>query len=226
MVAAETSLRGRYTFLDRHDAGRRLGAALAHYSGRADVIVLALPRGGVPVGFHVAKALRVPLEVFIVRKLGVPSQPELAMGAVASGGVRVLNDDVVQQLDIPQYVLDRVAAEEQIEIERRERDYRGDRPAPDLKNKVVILVDDGVATGSSILAAAQAVRRQDPARVVIAVPVAASFTRQELARHVDEVVCLVTPEPFFAVGQWYDNFDQTTDDEVRNLLARAASIPS
>jgi putative phosphoribosyl transferase len=209
-------------FADRHDAGRRLGAALNPYAGHGDLLVLALPRGGVPVGFHVAQALGAPLEVFIVRKLGFPGQPELAMGAVASGGIRVLNQDVVRQFAIPDSVLDRVAAQEQHEIERRERDYRGNRPWPDLSGKTVILVDDGIATGSSMLAASRAVRAQQPARVVIAVPVAAASTLEQLRHQVDDIVCLVVPDSFFAVGEWYDDLNQTSDEEVRALLARAA----
>jgi putative phosphoribosyl transferase len=211
-------------FLDRDDAGRKVGAALQCYGGLSDVIVLALPRGGVPVGYRVAEALRAPFDVFVVRKLGVPGQPELAMGAVASGGVRVLNQEVVRQLDIPAYMIDRVTAEEQQELERREMLYRGNRPAPLLAGKIVVLVDDGLATGSTMRAGAQAVRLQNPKRVVVGVPVAAALTCRELRGQVDEVVCVTTPEPFFAVGQWYENFDQTSDDEVRELLQRASGL--
>lgn len=213
-------------FADRSDAGRKLAAALSRYAGRAGVQVLGLPRGGVPVAFEVAQALRAPLDVFIVRKLGVPTQPELAMGAVATGGVRVLNEEVVRQLDIPASVIDRVAAAEQIEIERRERRYREGRPAPRLEGKIVILIDDGLATGSTMRAAARAVRLQQPARTLIAVPVAARQTCELLRGDADEMVCLTTPEPFFAVGQWYGNFDQTSDEEVHDLLARAAQFAS
>ena len=211
-------------FRDRSDAGRKLAAALSGYAGGGDVLVLGLPRGGVPVAYEVAQALRAPLDVFIVRKLGFPSQPELAMGAVASGGVLVLNDDVVRQLDVPQSVIDRVAAAEQIEIERRERSYRGGRPAPSVEGKTVILIDDGLATGSTMRAAARAERKLNPARIVIAVPLAAATTREVLRREADEIVCLATPEPFFAVGQWYANFEQTSDEEVRELLARGSQL--
>jgi putative phosphoribosyl transferase len=213
-------------FFDRSDAGRKLAAALAQYAGRSDVLVLGLPRGGVPVAFEVAQALRAPLEVFIVRKLGVPSQPELAMGAVATGGVLVLNDEVVRQLDIPRSVIDRVVAAEQLEIERRERRYREGRPAPELAGRIVILIDDGLATGSTMRAAVCAVNTQKPARVIVAVPVAAAATCDVLRRDADEVICPATPEPFFAVGQWYRDFEQTTDEEVHDLLARAAEFAS
>ncbi len=208
-------------FLDRSDAGRKLASALSRYAGDPNVQVLGLPRGGVPVAFEVAQALRAPLDVFIVRKLGVPSQPELAMGAVASGGVRVLNQEVIAQLGIPPSVVDHVAAVEQIEIERRERSYRESRPTPDLAGKIVILVDDGLATGSTMRAAAGAVRLLRPASTVIAVPVAAATTLEVLSGEADHIFCLATPNQFFAVGQWYKNFAQTSDDEVRELLARA-----
>lgn len=213
-------------FADRSDAGRKLAATLAKFVGRPDVLVLGLPRGGVPVAFEVAQALRAPLDVFIVRKLGVPSQPELAMGAVATGGVLVLNDDVVRQLDIPRAVIDRVAAAEQLEIERRERLYREGRPTPDLAGKIVILIDDGLATGSTMRAAVRAVRQQNPARVIVAVPVAASATCEVLRRDADEVISFATPEPFFAVGQWYRDFEQTSDEEVHALLSRATDFAS
>jgi predicted phosphoribosyltransferase len=211
-------------FFDRTDAGRKLARALAGYAGRDDVRVLGLPRGGVPVAFEVAQALHAPLDVFIVRKLGVPSQPELAMGAVASGGMRVLNDEVVGQLDIPESIILRVAAAEQLEIERRERRYREGRPAPQLAGKIVILIDDGLATGSTMRAAVRAVRLQQPISTLVAVPVAAASTCAALRREADEVVCLATPEPFFAVGQWYRDFDQTSDEQVHDLLARAAEF--
>jgi predicted phosphoribosyltransferase len=209
-------------FHDRADAGRVLAGRLAHYAGRRDVIVLALPRGGVPVAFEVAQALRAPLDVFLVRKLGVPGQRELAMGALATGGVRVLNEDVVNALGIPDEVIDAVAAEEQDELGRREHEYRGDRPPPDVRGRVVILIDDGLATGSTMRAAVAALRRQGPARIVVAVPVGAPETCADLAEEADEVVCARTPEPFYAVGRWYDDFSQTTDEEVRELLDRAA----
>jgi predicted phosphoribosyltransferase len=210
-------------FRDRSEAGRQLAARLAQYADRPDVLVLALPRGGVPVGYEVARALHVPMDVFIVRKLGVPGHEELAMGAVASGGVRVLNDQVVSGLGIPDYVIDAVAGWEQQELERRERLYRGQRPPPDVRGKTVILVDDGLATGSTMLAAVRALRKLGPARIVVAVPVASPDTCELLKSEVDEVVCAVTPDPFYAVGLWYRNFSQTTDEEVRELLEQSAS---
>jgi putative phosphoribosyl transferase len=209
-------------FHDRTDAGRRLGSALAHYAHRRDVAVLALPRGGVPVAYEVALLLQAPLDIFIVRKLGVPSEPELAMGAVASGGVRVLNQDVVHALEISEQTIERVADRELEEIERRERIYREGRPAPSLAGKIAVLVDDGLATGSTMRAAARALKLQQPTKIVVAVPVAAPATCAEIGREVDEIVCLATPEPFYAVGQWYQDFAQTTDEEVQELLQRAA----
>jgi len=209
-------------YRDRTEAGKRLAERLTDYADRPDVLVLALPRGGVPVAYEVARALQAPLDVFLVRKLGVPGHEELAMGAIATGGVRVLNDEVVDYLSIRGEVIDAVAADELRELERRERAYRGDRPAPDVKGKTVILVDDGLATGSTMRAAAAALRRQRPARIVVAVPVSAPQTCDEYRMGVDEIVCAVTPEPFHAVGQWYADFSQTTDEEVRELLARAA----
>jgi len=208
-------------FRDRIDAGRRLAAKLALYAGRPDVIVLALPRGGVPVGYEVARALVAPLDVFLVRKLGVPGREELAMGAIASGGVRVLNEDVVSELGIPQHWVDIVAARELEELRRRETAYRDGRLAPDVGGKTVILVDDGLATGASMRAGVAALRKLGPARIVVAVPVGASQTCDEFRLIADEVVCAETPDPFYAVGSWYSDFDQTTDDEVRELLARA-----
>lgn len=213
-------------FRDRTEAGRLLAARLEQYVGKPDVMVLALPRGGVPVAYEVARALPAPMDVFIVRKLGVPGQEELAMGAVATGGVRVLNDQVVKGLGIPEYMIDAVVKWETEELKRRERLYRGDRPPPDVRGKTVILVDDGLATGSTMLAAARALRQQGPARVVVAVPVAAPDTCELLKADVDEVVCAATPEPFYAVGLWYRDFSQTTDEEVRELLERSASVGS
>ena len=209
-------------FRDRTQAGRRLSRKLAHYADRADAIVLALPRGGVPVGYEVAKALRAPLDVFLVRKLGAPGQEELAMGAIAAGGVRVLNDEVVRALGISPRVIDSVAARELRELERRDQLYRGRRPAPRVAGRTAILVDDGLATGSTMRAAIQALRQKEPGRIVVAVPVAAAPTREELSSLVDEMVCYATPEPFYSVGFWYDDFSQTTDDEIRDLLERAA----
>lgn len=209
-------------FPDRTEAGRLLAARLEKYAGKPDVIVLALPRGGVPVAYEVARALHAPMDVFVVRKLGIPGQEELAMGAVATGGVRVLNDQVVRGLGIPDYVIDAVVDWETEELKRRERVYRGDRPPPGVRGRTVILVDDGLATGSTMLAAVRALRQQGPARIVVAVPVASPDTCELLKAHVDEVVCAATPEPFYAVGLWYRDFSQTTDEEVRELLQRAA----
>jgi predicted phosphoribosyltransferase len=208
-------------FRDRSEAGRLLAEKLSAYRNDPNVIVLALPRGGVPVGYEVARALGAPFDIFLVRKLGVPGYEELAMGAVASGGVRVLNDNVVQTLRIPEYVIDAVAKWELQELARRERVYRGDRPEPDVKGRTVILVDDGLATGSTMLAAIQALRQQQPARIVIAVPTAPPETCEEMRAQADDVVCAITPEPFYSVGLWYEDFSQTTDEEVRELLARS-----
>jgi putative phosphoribosyl transferase len=208
-------------FRDRSEAGRILAGRLGTYAGRTDVIVLALPRGGVPVAFAVAQALHAPLDVFLVRKLGVPGHEELAMGAIASGGVLVLNHDVVRELGIPNHALELVAAREQQELTRRERLYRDDRPPSVVRDRTVILVDDGMATGSTMRAAVNALKQQ-AARIVVAVPVAAAPTCDEFRTEVDEVVCILTPEPFWAVGLWYEDFSPTTDDEVRDLLALAA----
>jgi putative phosphoribosyl transferase len=207
----------RHPFADRRAAGRTLASRLVSYADR-DVIVLALPRGGVPVAYEVAAGLRAPLDVFIVRKLGTPGQRELAMGAIASGGIRVLNDDVVAHYAIPQPAIEAVAREEEQELNRREHLYRGDRPVLELTDRVVIIVDDGLATGSTMRAAVQAVKTRHPARVIVAVPVGARETCANLSSIADEVVCAHTPEPFLAVGEWYSNFEQTTDDEVRRLL--------
>jgi putative phosphoribosyl transferase len=209
-------------FRDRTEAGRQLARKLTKYAGRPDVLVLALPRGGVPVADEVARALHVPLDVFLVRKLGLPGQKELAMGAIATGGVRVLNEDVVRGLDLSDALIESVAAEEQQELERREQMYRGGRPAPNVRGRIVILVDDGLATGSSMRAAIAALRQQGPARIIVAVPIGARGTCAEFQSEVDEVVCARTPEPFYAVGVWYNDFSQTTDEEVHDLLERAA----
>jgi predicted phosphoribosyltransferase len=209
-------------FRDRREAGRFLACKLSAYTDRPDVLVLALPRGGVPVAYEVARALRVPLDVFLVRKLGVPGQEELAMGAIASGGVRVLNEDVVRALRIPGRVVDAVAAEERQELERRDRIYRGSRPAPDVRGRTIILIDDGLATGSTMRAAVAALRKQGPARIVVAVPLGAPETCAELEAVADEAICGTTPEPFYAVGVWYRDFSQTTDEEVHDLLEQAA----
>lgn len=205
-------------FSDRTEAGVALAARLEDYKDRDDVIVLALPRGGVPVAYEVARRLRAPLDVFLVRKLGLPGHPELAMGAIATGGVRVLNEDVVRWYAIPRSVIDQVAAAEQAELERRESTYRDGRPAIPLEGRTVLLIDDGLATGSTMKAAVQAVRAHKPARIVVAVPVGAPETCEEFADVADDIVCARTPEPFSAVGLWYRDFSQTSDAEVRALL--------
>ena len=207
-----------HPFRDRRNAGRELAARLSAYANKPGVLVLALPRGGVPVAHEVAIALNAPMDLFLVRKLGTPGHRELAMGAIASGGIRVLNDDVVRWYGIPQPAIEAVAREEEQELQRREREYRGNRPAPDLANRSVILVDDGLATGSTMRAAVQAVKARHPARVIVAVPVGARQTCAELALVADEVVCAMMPEVFSAVGEWYEDFSQTTDEEVRELL--------
>ncbi len=209
-------------FRDRREAGQLLATKLTAYANRPDVLVLALPRGGVPVAYEVARALGAPMDIFLVRKLGVPGYEELAMGAIATGGVRVLNDDLVGGLRIPDYIIDEVAAWEQQELERRERLYRGDRPMPDVRGRTVILVDDGLATGATMQAAVKALRLQQPARIVVAVPTAAPETCAQLKTMADDVICAITPEPFHAVGLWYEDFSQTTDEEVRDLLAQGS----
>jgi predicted phosphoribosyltransferase len=211
-------------FANRRKAGRLLATKLAAYANRPDVIVLALPRGGVPVGYEVARALNAPLDVFLVRKLGVPGHEEFALGAIATGGVRVLNQDVVRGLRIPPDVIDAIAAREQQELERRERLYRGDRPAPTVRDRTVILVDDGLATGATMLAAINALRQRAAGRIVVAVPIASPETCHQLSEEVDDIVCAVTPEPFHAVGLWYEDFSQTTDDEVRELLGHGTRV--
>jgi putative phosphoribosyl transferase len=208
-------------YRNRFDAGRVLADALGQYGGRADVLVLALPRGGVPVASIVAQELGASLDLLLVRKLGVPGWKELAMGAIATGGVRVLNPDVVDEIGIAAESIDKVAHAEQQELHRRERVYRGERPLPTLKDQCVILIDDGLATGATMRAAIQAVRQQQPARLVVAVPVAPAHTIAMLKMEVDEVVCPAMLERFFSIGQWYEDFSQITDDEVRTLLERA-----
>jgi predicted phosphoribosyltransferase len=218
--AAATTMR----FRDRAEAGRFLAERLSGYAGRDDVIVLALPRGGVPVGYEVAKALGVPLDVFVVRKLGVPGHEEVAMGAIASGGLLVLDQGLVRALGISAAEIERKLAAELRELERREAAYRDGREPPQLEGKTVILVDDGLATGSTMRAAALAVRQARPARIVVAVPVSAAETCDEFRDVVDEIVCGLTPRPFGAVGRWYDDFSQTSDEEVRELLAGAETL--
>src|SRR5206468_8259624 len=208
-------------FADRADAGRQLARRLNAYARRHDVVVLALPRGGVPVAFEVARELHAPLDVFLVRKLGVPGHPELAMGAIASGGVRVLSEDLIDQLGIPRTAVEQVAVRERLELERRDQLYRGGRPLPMLRDRTVILVDDGLATGATMEAAVVAAKQYQPARVIVAAPVGAVETCHRLEQIADDVVCAATPEPFQAVGLWYEVFDQTTDEEVIELLRRA-----
>lgn len=209
-------------FIDRTEAGRFLAESVSSYANRDDVVVLALPRGGVPVAAEVAKQLNAPLDVFVVRKLGLPDHPELAMGAIASGGVRVFNGEIVNALRIPDEVIDAVSAEELIELQRREKVYRAGLPPLDVEGKTVIVVDDGVATGSTMLAAVSALRQLNAARIVVAAPVIAASTYHELRRVADSVAAVMMPENFYAVGQWYKDFSQTSDEEVRDLLAQAA----
>jgi putative phosphoribosyl transferase len=212
-------------YRNRTEAGRRLAEKLRKYVGRSDVLVLALPRGGVPVGYEVARALDAPLDVFIVRKLGLPSHPELAIGAIASGGIRVIDREAMSQFGVTDEDLAAVAIAEERELERRERQYRDGLSTPDVTGKTVILVDDGLATGATMAAAAIALRAQRPARLVAAVPVAAPETCDAFRDIVDDVVCAATPEPFYAVGDWYEDFSATSDEEVQELLARRAREP-
>jgi predicted phosphoribosyltransferase len=211
-------------YRDRIDAGKQLAARLSDYANRDDVLVLGLPRGGLPVAYEVAKSLRAALDIFLVRKLGVPGHEELAMGAISTGGVRVINADVVDYLRIPTRVVEAVVDTELRELERRERLYRGTRAEPDVSGKTVILVDDGLATGSTMRAAVEALRQQNPARIVVAVPVSAPETCDEYRMGVDEIICAQTPEPFMGVGMWYRDFSQTSDEEVREILARAEDL--
>jgi putative phosphoribosyl transferase len=218
-VAAASAVGSGERFRDRLDAGQVLAGLLGEYAGDPSVIVLGLPRGGVPVAYEVARALGAPLDVFLVRKLGVPGHEELAMGAIASGGVRVLNRSVIDHLRITSDQVEEVASQEGRVLAHREREYRGDRPPAELAGRTVVLVDDGLATGASMRAAVAAVRNQGAGRIVVAVPVAARETCEALESEADEVVCAVTPQPFYAVGLWYDDFSQTTDEEVGMLLA-------
>jgi putative phosphoribosyl transferase len=209
-------------FRDRREAGRLLAQRLGAYKGREDLLVLALPRGGVPVGFEVARELQAPLDVLLVRKLGLPGHEELAIGAVATGGIRVVDESLLAQFGISRATLEQIAEREQLELQRREQAYRGALPPHEVRGKTVLLVDDGLATGSSMRAAVLALRQSAPARLVVAVPVAPPSTCAALREEADDVVCARTPEPFSAVGQWYEDFRQTTDEEVRELLAAAA----
>lgn len=209
------------SFRDRADAGRALAAALAAWREQADVLVLALPRGGVPVAYEVASALALRLDLMLVRKLGTPGHKEMAMGAIASGGVRVLNDDLIRGLYIAPAAIDAVAQQEVLELRRRDLTYRGKRPAPAVTGQRVILVDDGLATGATMRAAIAAARLQSPAHIAVAVPVAPVETLAMLRPLVDQLICLLTPAPFFSVGQWYRDFAQTTDEEVKTLLSKA-----
>ena len=209
----------KVVFQDRHAAGRRLAEKLARYANRTDVVVLALPQGGVPVGFEVAEALRAPLDVFLVRKIGLPGHEELAVGAVASGGVPLVNVQELARFQVSERKIQQVIDREKRELARRDRTYRGDAPPPDVRDKTVLIVDDGLATGSSMQAAVLALRQQQPAKLVVAVPVAPPEVCDAFRNLADDVVCASTPTPFTAVSEWYENFAQTTDDEVRRLLA-------
>ena len=210
-----------YTFPDRNAAGQAVARELSRYAGRNDVVVLALPRGGLPVGFEIARALHAPMDVFLVRKLGVPQYEELAMGAIASGGVRVINESVVESLGLTPDQIEETARREQRELDRREKAFRNGRPPVTITGRIAILVDDGLATGSTMRAAVEALKKQKPSRIVVAVPVASPETCAEFEQLVHEVICLYTPEPFMAVGRWYDDFAQLTDEEVREYLERA-----
>ena len=209
-------------FRNRIDAGRMLASRLTAYAHRPDVLVLGLPRGGIPVAYEVARELGVPLDVFVVRKLGMPGHEEYAIGAIATGGVRIINEEAIRTFGVTDAEIEAVTAEELRELDRRERRYRDNRPPPTVAGKTIILVDDGLATGSTMRAAVEALRQEGPARIVVAVPTAAPETCDEMAGHVDEMICAMTPEPFYAVGLWYDDFGQTSDEEVHDLLALAS----
>jgi len=215
----------RLPLKDRMQAGSLLAQALRHYAGRSDTLVLALPRGGVPVAFEIVRAIEAPLDLMLVRKLGTPGQEELAMGAIAPGGVRLLNAEIVTQLGISEREIEEVAARERLELERRQRAYRGDRPEPEVHGRCVILVDDGLATGATMRTAIKALRQRHPARIVVAVPVAPLETIDILRGEADEVICLATPAPFWAIGGWYEHFPQTSDAEVKSLLGLAWAKP-
>ena len=208
-------------FTDRRDAGRLLAQKLSTYAGQTDVLILALPRGGVPVAYEVAMALHAPLDIFLVRKLGLPGREELAIGAIASGDIRVLNEDIIRVLSVPEEVINIVARNELQELKRREHHYRGNRPAPEIRDRKVLLIDDGLATGASMRAAVLGVRAQHPTRIVIAVPAAAPELCDAFEFEVDEMVCGMTPEPFYGLSRWYEDFSQTTDAEVIMFLEEA-----
>lgn len=208
-------------FENRREAGKRLADELKEYANRPDVLVLGLPRGGVPVAYEVAKALHAPLDVFLVRKLGVPGQEELALGAISTGGVRILNPGVMDYMRITDAELESVTAAERQELERREKAFRDNRPVPEIRGRTAILIDDGLATGATMRAAVMALRQHQPARIVVAVPAASPQTCDEFRDEVDDIICATTPDPFYSVGSWYRDFSQTTDEEVRDLLARA-----
>ena len=212
-------------FENKHEAGKQLADALIDYAGRQDCLILALPRGGVPVAYEVAKILSLPLDVLLVRKLGVPDHEEFAMGAIASGGIRILNHDILQQLYISPEDVEQVTTKERIELERRDQLYRGNLPMPDIKGKNIIVVDDGLATGATMKAAIAALRETNAANIIVAVPVGAVATCHELAKLADKVVCLYRPEPFGGVGKWYVDFSQTSDREVQQLLAHSKHQP-
>lgn len=209
-------------FKDRADAGKQLAETLTHYSGERNAFVLALPRGGVPVAYEVAIQLHLPLDIFLVRKLGFPGQPELAMGAIASGGTRILNEDLIRSGRIPQHIIEAVTEQEAHELQRREQVYRSGRAALEVTGKTIILIDDGLATGASMRAAITALRQQQPNGVIVAVPVASKEVCHEFQQYADVVVCVMTPQPFYGVGRWYNDFSQTTDNEVQQLLQKAS----
>jgi predicted phosphoribosyltransferase len=211
-------------FKNRMDAGRKLAGELSEYANRRDVILLALPRGGVPVAYEIAKQLNVPMDIFLVRKLGVPGNKELAMGAIASEDTRVLNQDIIRSFGISDRTISKVAADERGELQRRERLYRGDRKRPEIKGRTVILIDDGLATGATMLAAVKALRSKTPSKIVIAVPVASLDTCRTFEREVDDIICGATPEPFYGVGAWYEDFRQVSDEEVCDMLEKSMSL--
>jgi predicted phosphoribosyltransferase len=208
-------------FKDRREAGRKLAQTLSPYAGRPEILILALPRGGVPVACEVALALNAPLDVFVVRKLGLPGREELAIGAIASGGIRILNDDILRMLSVSDEIVNFVVRREVQELQRREKLYRGDRPSPEVRDRTILLIDDGLATGASMRAAVSGLRARHPVRIVVAVPVAAAEAFDATRSEVDEIVCVATPEPFYGVSRWYEDFPQITDDEVRILLEEA-----